>query len=453
MPCTQRQFGLKMDFFELGFLILAGLLAGAVVGMLPGVGTTTCLLGMYPLISTLSLQGMFVFYIAMIGTTQYFGSITAIIFGSAGEVTSQPAVTYGHPIFLEGKSAPLLAATATASFIGSIIGIIILYIASVNQSWLSLVMSNTVRLIIFVSTILLLIATSKQYLTGSIAAMSGILLGSVGYNWLFNSRFLVPQFTSLDAGISIMPIFIGLLVLPTLVDFAKFPVHRNLRSDPAYTFKKKLLLLVTTVNKLVILRSSVVGAVTGLIPGISYIISSFAAVAIEKKLHNNNHSNLVIAAESANNAGAITALIPLLLLAIPIIPSETLILGMAEQHGFGMDSSLKFLTLHLNLFASVLIVVSFINVFLSGMMYSVYIRVFEYLNAQVYYLLFFALLGITLANAYIENQLLLTAVILAVSFSVGRLIKSSAVKSIIIMSFFLSDEIVNELYRFYIFNF
>ena len=113
----------------------------------------------------------------------------------------------------------------------------------------------------------------------------------------------------------------------------------------------------------------------------------------------------MIADESSNNAGAITALIPLLLLAIPIIPSETLILGMAEQHGFGMGSSLKFLTLHLNLFASVLIVVSFINVFLSGMMYSVYIRVFEYLNAQVYYLLFFALLGITLANAYIENQL------------------------------------------------
>jgi putative tricarboxylic transport membrane protein len=175
-------------------------------------------------------------------------------------------------------------------------------------------------------------------------------------------------------------------------------------------------------------------------------------VAVEKKLHNNNHSDLVIAAESANNAGAITALIPLLILAIPIIPSETLILSMAEQHGFGMGSSLKFLTSHLNLFTSVLIVVSFINVFLSGMMYTVYIRVFKYLNTQVYHLLFFALLGITLANAYAVNQMLLTVVILSISFGVGRLIKSSAVKSIVIMSFFLSDEIVNELYRFLIFK-
>ena len=56
----------------------------------------------------------------------------------------------------------------------------------------------------------------------------------------------------------------------------------------------------------------------------------------------------MIAAETANNAASITALIPLLILAIPIIPSEALVLGIAEMQGFGISTSLKFILTNLN---------------------------------------------------------------------------------------------------------
>jgi len=437
---------------EITGVIVIGLLLGFIVGTLPGIGTTAILIGVYPWLVTFSVLELFIFYITLMATTQYFGSIPAIIFGVAGEVTSQPAVVYGHPVFKSGRGPELLAATAIGSFFASIIAILILYVASLNSAWIGSLMNNSARLFIFLSTIVVLIAASKQYFLGLVMCIFGIILGSVGWHPLFNIHFLVPKFTSLDAGIPTIAAFVGLLVLPNLVEFRKHKINHN-PTQINLSIVQKLTLLITSFNKAVMLRASMIGSLIGLIPGLSFVLSSSTAAAVEKKIFKSNDFDTVIAAETANNAASITALIPLLILAIPIIPSEALVLGIAEMQGFGISTSLKFILTNLNLFVCVLVTVSFINLLLSGIGYNVAQNIYKYASSRIYDLLLVGVMLLTFINAYSEHQLMLTIIVMPVFFLIGSLIKSDNLKSTLIISFFLSEGITSELYRFYLFNF
>ena len=75
------------------------------------------------------------------------------------------------------------------------------------------------------------------------------------------------------------------------------------------------------------------GAIGGLAPGLTTIMSSQLAY-IDAKRRNLPPVEKIIAAETANNAGAFTMLIPLLMLGIPLAGSEALILMLVEMKAF-----------------------------------------------------------------------------------------------------------------------
>ena len=66
------------------------------------------------------------------------------------------------------------------------------------------------------------------------------------------------------------------------------------------------------------------GFVIGLVPGLSYILSSIIAAKVEEKV-STNPVDIVVASESANNAGAVSVLLPLFALGVPITAAETII--------------------------------------------------------------------------------------------------------------------------------
>jgi putative tricarboxylic transport membrane protein len=83
-----------------------------------------------------------------------------------------------------------------------------------------------------------------------------------------------------------------------------------------------------------VLRGSVLGLFTGLVPAIGTQIGSNLAWAVEKKFKPKNTIEDTIArltsAESANNGSQITVLIPLLVIGLAIVPSEMILLSVLE---------------------------------------------------------------------------------------------------------------------------
>ena len=56
-------------------ILLLGVALGVLAGLIPGVGVFTTLLLFYPFVYDLSVPDLFVFYIALLSTTQYIGSV------------------------------------------------------------------------------------------------------------------------------------------------------------------------------------------------------------------------------------------------------------------------------------------------------------------------------------------------------------------------------------------
>jgi TctA family transporter len=177
------------------------------------------LLAFYTVLADMSLLQLIMAYTVAMGTTQYFGSIPAIIYGVSGEVTSAPAMRYGHPLFLQGNGHRLVAVTATGSYIAALFGILIIYFLSKNVMIFTPFLTNNVRAIMFVTTLAVLVAMSDSKPIGIIMMLAGIVAGSMGYNSMFDVRILVPDHTMLDAGLPVNSVFTGLLVLPALVHF------------------------------------------------------------------------------------------------------------------------------------------------------------------------------------------------------------------------------------------
>ena len=73
------------------WLAVAGTVLGFLAGLIPGVGNVVMLLITYPLISDATLFQMLLYYLALISSTQFSGSVVATVFGVPGESSSLPA--------------------------------------------------------------------------------------------------------------------------------------------------------------------------------------------------------------------------------------------------------------------------------------------------------------------------------------------------------------------------
>ena len=79
-----------IDFFIAGTL---GLLLGIVAGILPGLGTGSLLGILFIFLLQAPAEAVIVFYLGILISGQYFGSVTAILTGVPGDPSAIPSST------------------------------------------------------------------------------------------------------------------------------------------------------------------------------------------------------------------------------------------------------------------------------------------------------------------------------------------------------------------------
>lgn len=430
--------------------ILTGIMAGSVVGILPGIGPAMILLAITPVLGKFDLINLFAFYSCLISSSQYFGSMSAIVYGVPGEISSVPAVHNGHALFRKGNGADALSATSTASLLASILGIMIMLAIYINvEKLLWLYEMHVLMMIYFAIIIGMIINTDKPWLS-AICMIGGLVLGKIGYDSLYMTHILVPKYTSLDSGIPFYAIFSGLIIMPELIKYAleKKKLNKSkLQSWPTLSKRFKNLFFVS--NKASIVRGSIIGSIMGLIPGASYMLSSSVADYTEKKINDTKLSRLV-AAESANNSAAITVLLPLLFLGIPIIFSEAIILDIAQTKGFGYTVSSEFVRNYIPMLCILLFVGNLLSWILSGVFYSTAVNFYSRFIDRIYHILIIFLF-LFVFWASIENyQIFLGIAVFLISSIIGIMIPYRDSKFVLVFSFFLSDNVIDQLYRFYL---
>lgn len=311
-----------MDLLTATFL---GFIGGLLVGLLPGFGTTSFLIISFPFVLDQSLLFCIVFYCVLSSVSQYFGSVTTLSFGIPGENTSLPLLGIRDELIKTDKISETYFLCAYGSLLASVIsGLLILFFTNMFshitfylKSYISL---TCAALGIFLCT---LYSNNKLHIS-IIFIVVGWIVGKIGYDEIYNENFLTFNNVYLYSGIPTLPAIMGIYAVPNI--FNTFYELKNLTIN---TYKHKILCNKFTLAILhtnVVIRSTLIGFISGLIPYIGNGVSSYLAFLIEKKYNPNNFTAQATSAESANNAANLSVLIPLVLLGVAIVPSEFVLL-------------------------------------------------------------------------------------------------------------------------------
>ena len=318
------------------FLLLASApFIGILVGLMPALGATLLLILMYPLLVTFEVATIIMFYAIVVGARDFSGSVSALNFGLLGEVTSVPILKERNTIVNDNKNMNALRNTMLGSLFGAAFGMIILW-ASVSQAkhhpWL--LRSDVTATMLGLAILFLGVWKGNKIWVNCLLMILGFGVGKVGFDAATNKDFMVFGNMYLSGGIPVWPLMFGLYAMPMM--FAVIS-----QSKPEYLDVSGQQ-ITSPVKFFTLLRSGVIGSVCGLVPFVGSTVSSQIAYSVEHRFHPKDNSEHALArisaAETSNNAGQVTMLIPLLVLGIAVQSSEVVLINILSQVGWDVSS-------------------------------------------------------------------------------------------------------------------
>jgi putative tricarboxylic transport membrane protein len=315
-----------------------GVLAGTLVGVLPGLGPAAAISLILPTTFTLNPISGIIMLSGIYYGSMYGGSTTSILVNIPGEAASVVTCLDGYQMARQGRAGPALGISAFGSFIAGTFSVIVLMLIAPPLAELALKFgaSEYFSLMVVGMTLLIFLSSGSTVKALTTAAF-GLFLGLIGLDNITGTpRFTFGMTTLLD-GIGLIPLVMGLFGITEVLTNIEQPLRREI-------FKTKIGHLLPTLNDWKesawpIVRGSVAGFILGILPGGGAILASFASYAIEKRVSKTPEKfgkgmiAGVAGPESANNAAAGGGFIPLLCLGIPGTAVMTLLLGALMVHG------------------------------------------------------------------------------------------------------------------------
>lgn len=304
--------------------ILLGSIAGVVAGVLPGIGILATLTISFPIVSNWPIIDIFIFYAALAQISQFCGSVTTIYTGVAGEPSSVPTITEIKKLPVSSYNE-LIAATSVSSFVAAVLSIFLCITLVNHLDAISYLLRTEVIAALYIVALVCVVKYSDNRAATSIAlTIVGLCLGLVGFNNNLQINILTFGNHQLTSGLPIDVVLLCLFAMPQLYQMAVKPIE--LINIPI-KFKWPTLNYVNTIFY------SIVGFIGGLMPGLTMIFSSMLAYNIAS-VRTPDPRERIIAAETANNAGAVSQLIPLIVFGLPLVASEAIVLGLMRQKGY-----------------------------------------------------------------------------------------------------------------------
>jgi putative tricarboxylic transport membrane protein len=326
-------FGIALTPFNL-MMAVAGVMVGMLIGALPGVGPPSGVAMLLPLTFGMEPTSGIIMLAAMYAGTMYGGTITSVLINTPGESASVVTCLDGYQMALQGRAGPALGIAAIGSFIAGTIGVVLLMLVSpLLARWsLSFGPPESFALMLLGLTTVTLLGGDDP-LKGYISMVFGLMLAMVGFDIISGEArygFGIPEMMD---GVDFLPVAIGLFGLGEVLAGAE-------QKDAGSQVKGKLRLREVlpsladwAKSRWAIARGTVLGFAVGVLPGAGPTVASFLSYTVEKKVSKTPQSfgkgaiEGVAAPESANNAAATAAMVPMLTLGIPGSATTAIMLG------------------------------------------------------------------------------------------------------------------------------
>ncbi|GEL77094.1 tripartite tricarboxylate transporter permease [Tenuibacillus multivorans] len=338
------------------FAAALGALLGTVVGILPGLGASATIAIMIPVAFTLPSDSGLIMMIAVYYGAMYGASTTAILLKMPGAPSTVVSTLDGYPLAQQGKAGPAISITAIGSFYGSIISLLGVMFLTVPLSTFALRFGPVEYTAVMIFA-LLMAATliGNSVLKGLFSIGLGVAFSLIGTDLQTGVSRFTLGIDHLLSGIDMIVVIIGIFGIGE-VFYYLVTQRRGGKSGKRLALKGSLIPTKSDFKESIppFFRGSIIGFVSGLLPGSGSTIASFLSYSTEKRLSKTPERfgkgamQGLASVDTANNASVGGALVPMFSLGIPGSGTTAVLLGALMMYGVSPGPS--FITSEADLF-------------------------------------------------------------------------------------------------------
>jgi putative tricarboxylic transport membrane protein len=316
-----------------------GCAVGTLVGVLPGLGPVATVAMLLPMTFYLEPVTGLIMLAGIFYGAQYGGGITAILLKLPGEASAITTTFDGYQMARQGRAGAALAISALASFFAGTVATLLIVVASPPLARVALAFGAAEYFALMTFGLVAVVMLARGSVLKAVCmVLVGLLLATVGTDQDTGALRFTFGIPILMDGVGFIPVAMGLFgIADILVSLAEKRGQGPIapakvtglwpsRQDFRQVWKPAL-------------RGTAIGSLFGVLPGGGPTISTFASYTIEKKISRNPEKfgqgavEGVAGPESANNAAAQTAFIPMLTLGIPSNAVLAIMMASMTIHG------------------------------------------------------------------------------------------------------------------------
>lgn len=466
--------GLDMVFAWENFIwAFFGVAFGMVMGAIPGLTDTMAIVLLLPFTYYLGPIAGMSMLMGLSKGGNFGGSIPAILFNIPGTPQAMVTCFDGYPLTQQGKSGKALQVALFASVTADAMSDLVLIFLAAPVAMVALKIGPPeYSMIVLFSLVIISIAATDDPRRGLLSTGIGLLLATVGTDPEYGTPRFMFGLVDLAEGFALMPMVIGLLAFSeVLTQTEKYFVARRKAAGAAGDLPQnsrgassetgsgaddnRLSFSEAKSTFPTIGRSTLIGSLVGIIPGIGTTVGSYLSYLWARK--NSKHPELfgkgaldgIAASEAGNNAVNGPNLIPLVTLGIPGNLAAALLLG-----GFmmkGLTPGPRFMEDHAPLLYALFAVLLLSNLFtlLIGKVFIRYARLLVKIPQSALYtgILVFSIIGAYVFNGsmfdvyvmfgfglfgYLLSKCKINLPTLIVAFFLGQLLEHKIRQSLLI---------------------
>lgn len=320
-------------------LLFLGIGVGLVAAALPGLTPPIAIAMMMPFTFNMEPMAGLAVLAAIYMAAEYGGSISAILLNTPGTSAAVCTAIDGFPMATQGRAQEALHASVIGSCFGGAVGVLVLLFLTPFLAKVALLLGPPEMFWLAVAGLSLVCSLAgDSFLKGLIMACFGLWISVIGQDLSTGILRFCYGTPNLASGVPFVPAlmgFFGISQMLILSSSKKTSVVQKLGKKK--TFVKTASYMIK--RPILMLRSSIIGTLVGIIPGAGASIASFASYAEAKRASEepekfgDGHIDGVIAAETANNAMVGGSLVPLLAFGIPGSGSAAILFGALIYYG------------------------------------------------------------------------------------------------------------------------
>jgi putative tricarboxylic transport membrane protein len=328
-------------------IAFAGVVAGIVIGAMPGLTATMAVAVLVPFTFGMAPSSALIALGAIYTGAIYGGAYAAILLNTPGTPSAICTTFDGYPMAKRGDGDLALTLACLASVVGGLVGGLFLLMMAPPLATVALRFGPIEYFWLAIFGLSLIASLSEgSLLKGIVGGCIGLLLSMIGVAEVGGGVRFTGDSASLLGGIDIVSALIGLYCVPVLIELVATRTPHMQMTGRVSSFRLLEGLRHCRTSWFNLSRSSVIGTLVGILPGAGGSIASLVSYA-EARRTSKRRDNFgkgepdgLIASESSNNATVGGGFIPTLVLGIPGTPPDAVILGALLVQGIRVGPQL-----------------------------------------------------------------------------------------------------------------